>query len=418
MITRSAVGLIVGFLTFQALAGAQAPGPSFSALRTQVGWIGFQAAGPPGDQVTISETLPTGSAVVASGTIPSTGVLDLGKAAPWNCERSSRAFVATFLAPDGSSQSSMTSVSTPSCAHRLSVSPSPKRVRAHRAASIRIRDRWALGGLAGRVCYTPAGARRTCRRFQMRGGEMLSQIQIRPRRPGRYAILATAAGARARSSLLVRPASGRLRVLATGDSMIQIIDGDLARRLKHIEPTDLKSDAHISTGISKPFMLNWPKHAAASAHAFRPDVTVIFLGANDGFPMSTPSGRKVDCCGRGWQKEYSRRARRMMRSYARRGAGTVYWLLLPAPRGRNFQMVFGPVNAALTQAAAANRGLVHLIDLRKVFSPHGQFRQFVRWHGHTVSARQPDGVHLSVGGAAIATDLIVRALRRDHVVGH
>ena len=45
-----------------------------------------------------------------------------------------------------------------------------------------------------------------------------------------------------------------LRLLATGDSMIQIIDSYLGARLPH---ATVRSDAHISTGISKPFMLDW-----------------------------------------------------------------------------------------------------------------------------------------------------------------
>ncbi len=68
----------------------------------------------------------------------------------------------------------------------------------------------------------------------------------------------------------------------------------------------------------------------------------MFLGANDGFPMSTPSGATADCCGSAWVKEYARRARQMMGSYARGGRGRVYWLLLPAARG-------GPYRADLSK---------------------------------------------------------------------
>ena len=107
----------------------------------------------------------------------------------------------------------------------------------------------------------------------------------------------------------------------------------------------------------------------------------------------------------------------MMRSYARRGAGTVYWLLLPTPRGKNFQTVFGPVNRALRAAARSFPGVVHLVDLGATFTPGGRFRQTIRWQGHTVSVRQEDGVHLSVAGASIATTLIVRRMQRDGLVG-
>ena len=36
----------------------------------------------------------------------------------------------------------------------------------------------------------------------------------------------------------------------------------------------------------------------------RPDVTVVFLGANDGFPF----GAGAPCCGAPWVAEYARRA--------------------------------------------------------------------------------------------------------------
>jgi hypothetical protein len=60
---------------------------------------------------------------------------------------------------------------------------------------------------------------------------------------------------------------------------------------------------------------------------------------------------------------------------------------------------------------------VHVVDLGATFTPGGRFRQTIRWHGHTVSVRQEDGVHLSVAGAAIATSLIVARMQRDGLIG-
>jgi hypothetical protein len=41
----------------------------------------------------------------------------------------------------------------------------------------------------------------------------------------------------------------------------------------------------------------------------------------------------------------------------------------------------------------------------------------MRWHGKLRTVRQADGVHLSVAGASIATELIVRQMRRNGLVG-
>ncbi len=226
------------------------------------------------------------------------------------------------------------------------------------------------------------------------------------------------------SELRLRPAArrptfvgkGHLRVLATGDSMIQIIDSFLAQRLERRRATSVRSDARISTGLSKPFMLDWVKKAREQARSVHPDVTVMFIGANDGFPMRTRTGGRAPCCGPAWTSEYARRVESMMRSYLRGGRSYVYWMTLPAPRRGDFARIYRSVNRAIKRAAArAGRG-ARVIDLAKVFTPGGRFRQVVRFRGKSVNARQGDGVHLSTAGASIAATLLIDRLRADHAL--
>jgi hypothetical protein len=203
---------------------------------------------------------------------------------------------------------------------------------------------------------------------------------------------------------------GRLTVLATGDSMIQIIDSFMKLRIGSGQ-IRVHSDARISTGISKPSLLDWGAHAGQQASGLRPDVTVMFIGANDGFPMAG-----ADCCGPAWIGEYARRARQMMRAYARGGRGRVYWLLLPMPRGASFRTVYVAVNAALRRAARGLDDDVRLIDLADVFTPGGRYRDSMRIGAKTLRVRQGDGVHLNRTGASLATTLVIRALRRDRIL--
>ena len=216
-----------------------------------------------------------------------------------------------------------------------------------------------------------------------------------------------------------RPAftrEGHLRLLATGDSMIQIIDSFLKQRLERRRATRVRSDARISTGLSKPFMLDWVKKAREQARSVHPDVTAIFIGANDGFPMKTRTGASVPCCGTAWIAEYARRVESMMRSYIRGGRSYVYWMTLPTPRRGDFARIYRAVNKAIKRAAGrAGRG-ARVIDLVKVFTPGGHFRQYVRFRGKNVNARQGDGVHLSTGGASIAATLLIDRLRADHAL--
>jgi len=204
---------------------------------------------------------------------------------------------------------------------------------------------------------------------------------------------------------------GRLRLLATGDSMIQVIDGYLKRRLDGRPRTSVRSDAHISTGISKPAGLNWVAKARSQAREIKPDVTVMFLGANDGFPIAG-----ARCCVEAWVAQYARRVQSMMRSYQRGGRSYVYWLTLPTPRRGDYARVYRAVNRAIKRAAARAGDGVRVIDLVRVFTPGGHFRQNITFHGKRLNARQDDGIHLSAAGASVAATIIVDRLKADRLL--
>src|SRR5262249_28966775 len=93
-------------------------------------------------------------------------------------------------------------------------------------------------------------------------------------------------------------------LLVTGDSMSMPLDSDLAEALveKHI---NVIQDPHIGTGISTTFVVNWAKLAESQAKSDHPDAVVVFIGANDGFPMTGPEGREVSCCGADWAAIYA-----------------------------------------------------------------------------------------------------------------
>jgi hypothetical protein len=224
--------------------------------------------------------------------------------------------------------------------------------------------------------------------------------------------IVTLAAIAATIAIAAPAAEANRRVLATGDSMIQLVDHALARKL---EPRKLRvrSDAHIGSGLSKPFLVNWPRHAKRVARRYRPRASVVFLGANEGFPIRY-RGKRVDCCSRRWSKAYAAQARRVMRALTRDGRSRVYWLTLPAARERKWNRIYRRVNAGLEIAAAAERERgVRLLDMGRIFTPKGRFQSSIRRGGRRVTVRQSDGIHLNARGAAIAARVTVRAMRRD-----
>ena len=200
------------------------------------------------------------------------------------------------------------------------------------------------------------------------------------------------------------------RVLATGDSMIQIVDSYLEQMLG--ARAELRSDAHVSTGLAKPWMLDWPKYARKQARRLKPGAVVMVIGANDGYSLDGAA-----CCGSAWVDEYAERARAVMRAFGRRGQTRVYWLLLPAAREGFFRKLFPAVNDALVKAAVGLEQNVRIVDLVKAFTPGGRYRARMKIKGRRVRVRQSDGVHLTNEGAAHVARLVIREMRRDGLLG-
>jgi lysophospholipase L1-like esterase len=298
--------------------------------------------------------------------------------------------------------------------HRLEALVRPLRPRAGEHVTVRLVDPARKARGAATVCLTPPAGSAACYDVRVIRGRARPVLRFEVGTAGRWKLgVKGAPGLRAHRLVRVRGPGQPLKLLATGDSMIQYVDTSLTKRFEPGGDVDVRSDARISTGISKPFTLNWVSHARRQAAGLRPDVTVVFIGANDGFPFRVHGG-KANCCGRAWVKAYASRARSMMASYARRGQGEVCWLNLPAPRSGNWRHIYHAVNRALRRAASSFGPEVRLIDIAKIFTPRFRFRSSMRWKGQRVVVRQPDGVHLSVAGASIAAELVGRRLRADH----
>ena len=205
------------------------------------------------------------------------------------------------------------------------------------------------------------------------------------------------------------------RVVVTGDSLVQPLDDLMVRPVKRAGGR-VRKDPRPGTGITRPLVLDWMKHARRQARRHRPRATVVFLGAGDSEPLPSSIGPQVACCRRSWIDAYAERVERMMRSYMRRKRSHVYWLTLPAPRQERRRQQFLAINYAIGQAARKAGEKAHVVDTVPAISPDNRFRRKLRYRGRTVVARDGDGVHLTTAGSRVVRDLVVRAMRADGVL--
>lgn len=211
------------------------------------------------------------------------------------------------------------------------------------------------------------------------------------------------------------PAPPRRRLktlLVTGDSMVEPLDFDLAQKLApkgvHVIP-----EAHVGTGISQTVLVNWAKLSAYQVAHDRPDAVVVFIGANEGYPMPGSSGREVECCSAEWAAIYANRVRQIANTYRQDGAARVYWITLPTPREAARQVIARVVNAAIPVALAPWASQVRVIDSVPIFTPGGVYRDSMSIGGTPTIVRRSDGIHLNEAGSSLLSGYVLAEIGRD-----
>jgi hypothetical protein len=200
-------------------------------------------------------------------------------------------------------------------------------------------------------------------------------------------------------------------LLVTGDSLSQPLDQELARRLAG--SVKVVRDPHVGTGISKSIIVDWGKLSGSQVKRDHPDAIVVFIGANEGFPMTGPDGKQVQCCGVAYAAIYASRVRQMMNTYRQAGAARVYWLTLPTPRDPERQKIARTVNAAIDVAAEPWRSQVRVVDTVPIFTPGAKYRDAMSIGGQQKIVRESDGIHLNQVGSSYLADQLLPVIDRD-----
>jgi hypothetical protein len=209
-----------------------------------------------------------------------------------------------------------------------------------------------------------------------------------------------------------RPPRALHTLLVTGDSMAMPLDVHVARKLAGKGVRVLR-EPHIGTGVSKSGFVDWGKLSGQQVKRDKPDAVVVFIGANEGFPLKGPGGRQVQCCGPDWAAIYAFRVRRMMNTYRQRGTARVYWLTLPLPRESARQRIAHAVNAAIDVASVPYRSSARVLDMAAIFTPGGHYRDAMGVGGRNQIVRDPDGIHLNDTGAEVAAGVVLAPVKRD-----
>jgi hypothetical protein len=198
-------------------------------------------------------------------------------------------------------------------------------------------------------------------------------------------------------------------LLVTGDSLSQPLDTMLGRDLAS-EGVKVIRDGKLGSGISKTDLVDWGRLSVTQKEKDKPDAVIMFMGANEGFPMKNEAGKDIACCSAAWAAIYANRARQMMNTYRQGGKTHIYWLTIPAQRSAAREALAKVVNAAITVAAQPYQTSVTVFDTRTTFTPGDKYRDAMDVGGKKTLVRRDDGIHLNDAGAKLLGELMVKEL--------
>ncbi|SBW19281.1 protein of unknown function DUF459 [Candidatus Protofrankia californiensis] len=211
--------------------------------------------------------------------------------------------------------------------------------------------------------------------------------------------------------LRVPSAAEPLRLLVTGDSLSDGLGPMLASASAGTIHAD--TDTRSGTGLVRPDFFDWAGHAREQIANRDPEAIVVALGGNDGQAITMPDGSVLRTGSPEWCAEYRRRAVAILRIWSDGGRRRVYWTSLPPTREPTLNGYFRQLRAITTDAVREVPG-ARFVNIDDRLSKNGEYSSYLTDdHGRTVLARTRDGVHLTLDGARIAANILIKAINTD-----
>jgi hypothetical protein len=160
-------------------------------------------------------------------------------------------------------------------------------------------------------------------------------------------------------------------------------------------------DGHVSTGLARPEVFNWPAYLADVVARESPDAMVLTIGSNDDQTLTGVGG--VGPLGSApWQAEYRRRVGGLMDQVTASGKVTLFWVGIPEMRNvTRYETRYKLINSIIRSEAEARPGRVYFVDtVPALAGPDGGYADYItNLDGTVVRIRSGDGIHFERAGA-------------------
>lgn len=191
--------------------------------------------------------------------------------------------------------------------------------------------------------------------------------------------------------------------LFIGDSMMQGVSMTLTQKLQkqNIQVIDL---AKQSTGLTYSKFFNWPNVLENTLNEnLNIDAIVVMLGANDPWNIGKLKFQTPE-----WDEVYTQRIQSIY-DIAKERQIFVFWYEIPMVRDPKLNTKIMHLNELYEQKALLNHAF--FIKTNFLFAPQGIYTPDIQRDNHTrTKVRAPDGIHFSIAGSRLLSDLLIERL--------
>lgn len=211
-----------------------------------------------------------------------------------------------------------------------------------------------------------------------------------------------------------KKALGNCKILLIGDSLGDNLAYGMIGQLTKEPTLKFVRKAKASTGLSNAWFYNWHNNLATFLKEEKPNLVVVFLGAND--RQNYVVNNKVQNFGtEAWKKTYRSNITKIATASTKSGA-YVLWVGMPIMKPYNYAKGITTIDEQFAMAVPLVPGATYLSTRAYTADATGAYREGAVVNGKYAQLRGKDGIHFSgMGQNVIATYVINSIIRTYHV---
>jgi uncharacterized protein len=207
------------------------------------------------------------------------------------------------------------------------------------------------------------------------------------------------------------------KFLFVGDSVMLDLGTQIQYSLKEkYNIANTKIDYKVSSGLNRIDYYDWYARTRKIIGDYQPDVMVVLFGGNDTQDIADFQGKYRVIGTEEWQKAYRERVEKYAKLLAASPVRKVYWIGQSRSNKSQYRRLF-PIMNEIYRDVSKSHPKITFISTWDTFAAGGDFAPVVAdKSGKRGYVKVNDGLHFTLHGSLIVSDLIVDKMLADKIL--